>query len=226
MYTDRGQPVRVRLRGATGPSETWLPLYGASFGEAISRFYKNYGTFSGRASRSEFWFVVLYSSLLQWTFVLGGILLAAASVNAEVGLEGSQQLYDDGSWYYEETVPTDTSELLSALSDACGVIWGLWMLIHIIPTLAVGSRRLHDANMSGALLLLMFAPFGSLVLFILNAMPSRYLGQNYDPTGYYHTAPYPGNYGQYPPGGYGQPDQYQQPGYGQPNQYGQQPPQY
>ena len=36
-----------------------------SFGEAISSFFRNYVTFSGRARRSEFWFAVLFTSLVS-----------------------------------------------------------------------------------------------------------------------------------------------------------------
>lgn len=36
-----------------------------SFGEAISSFFRNYVTFSGRARRSEFWFAVLFTTLVS-----------------------------------------------------------------------------------------------------------------------------------------------------------------
>lgn len=45
--------------GATDPGDLTLPLYGATFGQAVSRFYGSYARFSGRASRSEFWWVML-----------------------------------------------------------------------------------------------------------------------------------------------------------------------
>jgi hypothetical protein len=41
------------------------PLYGATFGQAISRFFKKYATFSGRASRSEYWWWVLASAIIS-----------------------------------------------------------------------------------------------------------------------------------------------------------------
>jgi uncharacterized membrane protein YhaH (DUF805 family) len=36
-----------------------------SFGAAISSFFTKYATFSGRARRSEFWFVVLFTTLVS-----------------------------------------------------------------------------------------------------------------------------------------------------------------
>ena len=36
-----------------------------SFGAAISSFFRKYATFSGRARRSEFWFAVLFTTLVS-----------------------------------------------------------------------------------------------------------------------------------------------------------------
>lgn len=45
--------------GATDPRDLTLPLYGATFGQAVTRFFRSYARFSGRASRSEYWWVQL-----------------------------------------------------------------------------------------------------------------------------------------------------------------------
>jgi uncharacterized membrane protein YhaH (DUF805 family) len=58
--------------GATDPRDLTLPLYGATFGQAVSRFFRSYARFSGRASRSEYWWVqlaVTVVALLCLTFV-------------------------------------------------------------------------------------------------------------------------------------------------------------
>jgi uncharacterized membrane protein YhaH (DUF805 family) len=39
------------------------PLRGASFGQAFSRFWSKYATFTGRASASEFWWASLFVSI-------------------------------------------------------------------------------------------------------------------------------------------------------------------
>ncbi|MFM2384322.1 MAG: inner membrane protein YhaI [Actinomycetota bacterium] len=36
-----------------------------SFGDAIKSYFKNYATFTGRARRSEFWFTVLFTTLVS-----------------------------------------------------------------------------------------------------------------------------------------------------------------
>ena len=72
-----------------------LPSVG--FGEAISKGFSNYFTFSGRARRSEYWFWILFTSLVQLIPIVGGFIALAT----------------------------------------------------LIPSLAVGSRRLHDIGKSG-----------------------------------------------------------------------------
>lgn len=47
-----------------------------NFGEAISSFFRNYVTFSGRASRSEFWYSYLFVVIVS---VLLGIVDAVVS---------------------------------------------------------------------------------------------------------------------------------------------------
>jgi len=44
-----------------GEPPLWAPYYGAPFPAAVKRFFKKYATFSGRASRSEFWWWALVS---------------------------------------------------------------------------------------------------------------------------------------------------------------------
>ncbi|BBH17578.1 hypothetical protein Back2_18650 [Nocardioides baekrokdamisoli] len=43
-------------------------LRGASFGQAVQRFWTKYATFDGRASRSEFWYSVLFGVLVSIVF--------------------------------------------------------------------------------------------------------------------------------------------------------------
>src|SRR6218665_2902761 len=62
-------PYPGYFAGAATP--LWAPLYGATMRQAWTRFWKKYATFSGRASRSEFWFAYLWISIL----VFGSYLL-------------------------------------------------------------------------------------------------------------------------------------------------------
>jgi uncharacterized membrane protein YhaH (DUF805 family) len=64
------------------------------------------------------------------------------------------------------------------------VLVGLELLVMLLPSLAVAVRRLHDVNMSGWLLLLVFVPFGGLFIFILSVIPGTAGGNKYGPGPY------------------------------------------
>ncbi len=44
--------------------------YQVSFGDAISRAFNNYCNFSGRASRSEYWWFALFCGIVGWALGL------------------------------------------------------------------------------------------------------------------------------------------------------------
>jgi uncharacterized membrane protein YhaH (DUF805 family) len=221
--------------GATDPDDLTLPLYGASFVQAVKRFYKKYATFSGRASRSEYWWVTLYTGLVSVVFAtamtLVGLWVLRDYFENRVGVEGSQQPYTDGKWYYEDYDWTISGAQLTLLI-VVGAITVIWGLAHIIPQISLTWRRLHDANFAGPFYFLTFTSIGSLVVFVMTLLPSRPEGQRFDSGNQPSQLP-PGGYGQsgqYQPGGYsappaaapqGQAPQYGQPGQN-PNPYGQQ----
>jgi len=81
---------------------------------------------------------------------------------------------------------------LSTTTDDAGVENMRWLLLPIvyiivmvIPSIAVTVRRLHDINMSGWWVLITFIPFGNVVLFILAMMEGTVGKNNYgnDPKG-------------------------------------------
>ncbi|WP_324609931.1 DUF805 domain-containing protein [Mycobacteroides chelonae] len=67
--------------GATDPRDLTLPLYGATFGQAITRFFRSYARFSGRASRSEYWWVMLAQT------AAAGLLVCGVALGTESSLE-------------------------------------------------------------------------------------------------------------------------------------------
>lgn len=78
-----GLPAFFVLRPApNGPNRFGPPSTTASFTEAISRFFKNYVNFSGRATRSEFWFAIL--AVFIMTLVLSVLDAAAFGADAAV----------------------------------------------------------------------------------------------------------------------------------------------
>ncbi len=57
----------------------------------------------------------------------------------------------------------------------------LWVLATLIGSLALGARRLHDANLSGFWQFLhVLVGVGSLVLFVMFLLPSNPKGTRFD----------------------------------------------
>lgn len=129
------------------------PLYGASFGQAVQRFFKKYATFSGRASRSEYWWVELF------VFLVNLVL----SILLSLGMKdfGGEYEVNGFGWFMI-------------------VVASLWGLALIVPHLALTMRRLHDANFSGWFILLGLIPGGAFVIFIFTLIPSNPAGVRYD----------------------------------------------
>jgi uncharacterized membrane protein YhaH (DUF805 family) len=120
------------------------------FGEAVRLFFRNYAKFEGRSRRSEFWWPQLF-------FILVGI-----AVSIIVGI-------------------------FAALGDIGAMIGGLIYIVYmlfslaiIIPSIAVGFRRLHDTERSAWWLLIGFIPLiGAIVLLVFYCLegtkgPNKY----------------------------------------------------
>lgn len=146
-----------------GEPPLWAPYYGAPFPAAVRRFFKRYATFSGRASRSEYWW---------WTLVSVGVSII---VNIIIGAGAA-------------ATPASSS-LGSTPAPGPGAIVGyillvIWALATVVPSLALTVRRLHDVNMSGWLVLLGLVPFlGALALLVFMILPANPAGQRFDQPG-------------------------------------------
>lgn len=143
--------------GAASPDDLTRPLYGATFGQAISRFFKNYAKFSGRASRSEYWWLTFFMLLVAIVFsVLIGI---------SVGTTG---------------VAADGTTELSGFAIALLVIMSLFGFATVVPSLALQWRRLHDANLAGPYYFLSAIPsVGGIIVFVLSALPPKPEGRRF-----------------------------------------------
>jgi len=145
-----------------------LPHYGIGFVDAVKRGFKKYATFTGRASRGEYWWWFLFT--FTGYLVLG---LLAFAVGTATSRDGGR-----------------TPGLLAL---PLIILFAVFLFGILIPTLAVTVRRLHDAGYSGWLALLLLIPYlGSLIMMIFALLPSSPAGVKYDPpsTPSLHT-PYP-----------------------------------
>lgn len=180
------------------------PLPGVSFGTAVKRYFKGYVVFSGRASRSEFWWAQLFTFIITLIPLVFMFIAMFGMLGAMVAAAASE---DEAAMIASATAGTG-GMFLSALLVL------VVSLPLILPTYAVMWRRLQDANFHGALSLLSLAGF-SIVPMIMCIMPSSPEGIRYDPA---YRAQYAAQYAQ-GQAAYGQ-QPYAQPGYGQ-QPYGQ-----
>ncbi len=111
-----------------------------TFTQSIKSVFSKYATFTGRASRSEYWYFTLFNIITSTLLFLLGIAIGAATGGSD-GVPGGLIV---GYILY--------------------IIYGLGVLI---PSLAVTVRRLHDTNNSGWLILLGLIPcVGGIVLLV------------------------------------------------------------
>lgn len=108
------------------------------WGYFIKCYSSHYATFSGRATRSEYWGTVLYTLLLGWSLVMLGVMM---DIN---------------------TLIDNPSSLWNFQSDS--FIWAKMLMVLVLigsflPLLSVFVRRMHDSGRSGFLYLLSFLPY-------------------------------------------------------------------
>lgn len=131
-----------------------------SFGQAVSTCFKKYAVFAGRASRSEFWYWVLF------------YIIVAVIVNILDSLFGWQV-------YSAENLETGNS-----VSYAYNTGWlsAIWYLVALLPMISVSVRRLHDTGRSGWWWWLnIICCIGGLILLIFYIQPSQPEENQYGP---------------------------------------------
>lgn len=126
------------------------------FNESVKSVFSKYATFSGRASRSEYWYFVLFNLIITIPLFIVGAIIGA--------LLGSGE-----------------SSMVTAIFVGYGLV-AIYSLGIIIPSIAVAVRRLHDSGKSGWLYLLVLIPYlGGLVIFVfmlLESAPDNKYGPN------------------------------------------------
>jgi len=125
--------------------------------EQFNQYYvdtlKNrYAQFKGRASRSEFWYFVLFNLVVS-------IVLAILD-----GVLGTSYSYDIAT----NTMATATTEAASvSVTQTIGYLQSFYGLAVLIPSIAVSIRRLHDLGKSGWWILLGVIPLVNFIGFFV-----------------------------------------------------------
>ena len=113
-------------------------IYDVSYMDALKRGFKQYVTFSGRASRSEFWRFMVCREIILDGLAVFGIIVDMVFGNS------------------------------SAASDYAMILLVILQLIYFLPSLAITCRRLHDVGKSGLTFLLIFIPFIGIFVLLSN----------------------------------------------------------
>ncbi len=129
-----------------------------NFADSVRSGFKNFVNFRGKASRSEFWYWVLFR-------VLASAVLGTA---------------ENAIWPATTVTTGDLATDLTAAFSATTPLTSLATLLFFLPDLSVLARRFHDAGFSAKWLLLQLAPvlygaFASIGVVVLlnNAVPGQ-----------------------------------------------------
>ncbi|GAA6159349.1 hypothetical protein NBRC116589_15230 [Ruegeria sp. HU-ET01832] len=96
-----------------------------TFSDAIRTCFSKLFTFSGRASRSEYWFFFLF--IVIWSLIAGFIDLQ----------------------FFTQVATTETETTKSVAATSSQPVQSIVSLIVFFPHLAVAWRRMHDTGRSG-----------------------------------------------------------------------------
>ena len=121
---------------------------------AYKNFFKNYAEFTGRSTRSDYWWVWLGNFILSipfWIIYFYTVFLSTVM----------------------DSVSDSASEATFMIFGLVAIIYAIFYLAILVPTLALSVRRLRDAGFHWAFIFLRFAPMGGIALLILHAMPTK-----------------------------------------------------
>ena len=113
--------------------------------QAYKNFFKGYADFTGRSTRSDFWWVWLMNSILFLPLYI----------------------------FYFQMALKDSRETDPILGVAIISVYMILAIVFFTPSLAVKVRRLRDAGLHWAFIFLHFVPMGGIALLVLLAMPSK-----------------------------------------------------
>jgi len=114
-----------------------------NFSTAVESFWSHYATFRGRSRRSEYWFIQLFLIITNLAVGIIDLILMDGDVDRFIANGGG------------------------------GIVGLVWILVTLIPALAVLVRRLHDISRSGWWALIGFVPVvGAIVLLVFTVSDS------------------------------------------------------
>ena len=123
--------------------------------EAYKKFWKGYVDFTGRSTRSDYWFNVLAQCLV---YLLFSFLLILIMI-----LGGDSSTYTSDPYSFQ---------MILVYIVLLGI--GVYALASLVPSIAIIVRRLRDAGYHWALIFLSLIPYlGGFIIFILTLQPTK-----------------------------------------------------
>ena len=113
--------------------------------KAYKNFFKGFLDFTGRSTRSDFWWVWLMNSILFLPLFI----------------------------FWFQMALNDTGGTDPILGVAIISVYMILAIVLFTPSLAVKVRRLRDAGLHWAFIFLHFVPMGGIALLVLLAMPTK-----------------------------------------------------
>ena len=140
----------------------YMPTRKIGFGEAVKLFFKNYVNFSGRATRSEYWWVYLFNNIV---YMVLGILFAISGGSSLAAYDA----YGDMSIAYM----------------GAGAIFYILMMLYglavLLPSLSLMVRRLHDIGKSGTYILMGLIPVVGYIFILVYMLTGSAPDNQYGP---------------------------------------------
>lgn len=128
-----------------------------TFSQSIKSVFSKYATFSGRASRSEYWWFVVLNILIS-VVVYGLACSSMPPVDTTV-------ITEPGGYYMA---------VMDAIPGWAYTVMSIYSLAILLPSLAVAVRRLHDTGRGGGWIFINLVPIiGGIWYFILTVLPSQ-----------------------------------------------------
>lgn len=139
-------------------------------GKAIIHCYGNMLNFSGRARRAEFWWFML------WTTMVGAAMGGAIGYYMFSNPEFLNQLQS------ARRIGASDPEFFTQLQYYAGYYFAANLVFFWLPGLAVTIRRLHDTDRSGAWYFIQLVPFIGFIWFlVLMCLPGTHGNNRFGP---------------------------------------------
>ena len=119
------------------------------FGEAIKRAFSQYCCFSGRASRSEYWWFYLFNIMINaFLYIIMLFMIGASVASGSYGGVAAGMIFSILQW--------------------------IWCIVALLPGLGLVVRRLHDIGKGGGWIFIGLIPIvGAIVLLVFACQESE-----------------------------------------------------